>query len=517
MSSPVTIKRALISCWDKNGILKLARALQKNKVEIISSGGTARYLTGHGISVIPVENVTGFPEILNGRVKTLHPAIHAAILAKRTPQHLAQLHELGIEPFDLVVVNLYPFVQNINQKKSLAEMIELIDIGGPAMLRAAAKNYQYVTVLHSPDQYEDFLKVWKENKLQIPVEYNLKLCSELFFHTSYYDSQISEYLSSVKLSEKLPQRISRFYMKMTDLRYGENPHQDAAIYRQPDQKVQNRKIIQLAGKEMSYNNYVDVISAAALVEEFSDPMVAVVKHTNPCGAAIAEDLAMAFVNARAGDPASAFGGIVAANREIDEKTAKLIHETFFECIIAPDFSEAALAVLKTKKNLRLLKKTDSLTQAGLEFRYLPVGLLAQEPDRVSLDPQKLLSVTRRIPDAEEEKDLFFAWKIAKHVKSNAIVFAAKGKILGVGAGQMSRVDSVKLARLKAEEAGHKLKGAVMASDAFFPFRDGIDTAARAGITAVIQPGGSVRDQEVIDAANEHNISMIFTNIRHFKH
>ncbi len=517
MATPITIKRALISCWDKSGIAELAEALQKNGVEIISSGGTARHLNVHGIPVTPVENVTGFPEILNGRVKTLHPGIHAAILSKRIPGHMTQLKKLGIDPVDLVIVNLYPFIQNMDQQKTLAEMIELIDIGGPAMLRAAAKNYEFVTVLHHPGQYEEFLSVWEKNGWKIPEDYNFKLCSELFFYTSYYDSQIADYLTAVTPGQKLPERISRFYIKTTDLRYGENPHQAAAVYNPPGQKLENAKIKQLWGKEMSFNNYVDVLSAAAVVEEFTEPAVTVVKHTNPCGAAIADDIATAFLHARAGDPVSAFGGIVGANREIDEKTAQLIHENFFECIIAPDFSEAALAILKGKKNLRLLKKMVPLSQNAIELKYLSIGLLAQEPDSISLDRQKLKSVGERQPAENEEADLFFSWKIAKHVKSNAIIFAAKGRILGVGAGQMSRVDSVKIARFKAEESGHDLQGAVMASDAFFPFRDGVDEAAKAGITAIIQPGGSVRDQEVIDAVNEYNMSMIFTNIRHFKH
>lgn len=517
MSELIIIKRALMSCWDKSGLLELAKALQEEHIEIISSGGTADYLAKSGLTVTPVEKVTGFREILDGRVKTLHPHIHAAILARRDKNHLAQLAELGIDPIDLVVVNLYPFVEGLPENRTLSEMIELIDIGGPTMLRAAAKNYENVIALHHPDQYKEFLDIWKKNGFKIPRDFSLRLASDLFFATSYYDSRITGYLDSFQKTGNLPRRISHFYIKRNDLRYGENPHQRAAVYNMPDGVGDKNEIEILWGKEMSYNNYVDSVAAGAVVEEFPEPCVAIVKHTNPCGAAIAEDLMTAFRSARAGDPVSAFGGIIAANRTIDEETARIITETFFECIIAPGYSESALNTLKTKKNLRIIKKNYSMQNSRLEFKLLPIGVLAQDADNISCNPEDLRDVTRRRPDEAEERDLIFGWKMVKHVKSNAIIFVKDRMLVGVGAGQMSRVDSVKLAGMKAREAGHSLQGAVMASDAFFPFRDGIDEAARLGIRAVIEPGGSVRDQEVIDACNEHDMAMKFTSIRHFKH
>ncbi len=517
MSESFTLQRALISCWDKSGLPELAKALREKDVEIVSSGGTSEFLKKAGVEVTPVEEITGFPEILDGRVKTLHPHIHAAILARRDEKHLHQLKELGISPIDLVVVNLYPFVQNLSEAKSVADMIELIDIGGPTMLRAAAKNHDDVAVLHHPGQYAEFIEVWKNNRFKIPRDYSRNLASELFFHTSYYDSKIAMFLASQMSDSDFPQQFAQFYSKRKDLRYGENPHQRAAIYDSVTDDITKGALDVLWGKEMSYNNYVDIVAAGAIVEEFTEPAVAVVKHTNPCGAAVSDELADAFRYARSGDPVSAYGGIVASNRTLDEKTAALIVETFFECVIAPGYTESALNILKGKKNLRIIRKNTSLQKIKREFKLLPVGLLAQDADNMLYDSDKMVTVTDRKPDSQEEADLLFAWKIVKHVKSNAIVFARDNRLLGVGAGQMSRVDSVRIAGMKAKEAGHQLQGAVMASDAFFPFRDGIDEAARLGIRAVIQPGGSVRDQEVIDACNENNITMKFTGIRHFKH
>jgi len=519
MSKNIIIKRALLSCWDKTALAELANQLVQQDVQIISSGGTAAFLSEQGIAVTKIEEITGFKEILDGRVKTLHPFIHAAILAKRTKDHLRQLQENGIVPIDLVVVNLYPFVDFLDQAKPLTEMIELIDIGGPAMLRAAAKNYSHVTVLHHPDQYRTFLETWKRNSYSIPIEFNLRLAADTFFHTSFYDAQINRFFDSLGEQEQTPTRFTHFYQKYQDLRYGENPHQKAAFYFPADHSRKKVPIIeQLWGKEMSYNNYLDITAAAAVVTEFTEPAVTIVKHTNPCGAATDSRLVSAFDKALAGDPLSAFGGIVAANREIDQEVAEHIQQTFFECVLARDYTPEALSILKSKKNLRILKSDLLLKKSeSWDFRYLPAGMLAQKPDLLSYEENKLRSVGAQEPTPEEKRDLIFAWKIVQHVKSNAIVIAKDLKIVGVGAGQMSRVDSVKIACRKAKENGHDLQGAVMASDAFFPFRDGLDEAAAAGITAVIQPGGSVRDQEVIEAARQHKISMLFTGIRHFKH
>lgn len=516
----ITIERALFSCWDKSGIAALAAELWKRGVEIVSSGGTAEQLLRHNIPVLKVEEMTGFPEILDGRVKTLHPFIHGAILARRTPEHLSQLKKNGILPIDLLVVNLYPFLdREKKQDHTVSQMIELIDIGGPAMLRAAAKNYRHVIALHKPDQYQAFLEVWRKNNRRVPVEYARQWAADAFFYTAYYDSRVAAYLDGQSQQEKLPSRFSRFYIKRQNLRYGENPHQAAALYSEFDSgKSEENEMIQLWGKQMSYNNYVDVEAAYGLVSQFEAPVAAIIKHTNPCGAASDQTVARAFRRALAGDPVSAFGGIVAVNRPVDEETAGLIRQSFYECVIAPDFQDNALGLLKKKKNLRILKKKTSLGLSGdLEFTYLAAGLLVQQADLVDYEYDKLQTTGAREPSDAEKRDLFFAWKVVKHIKSNAIVFVRDLQVLGVGAGQMSRVDAVKLAGLKAREAGHNLKGAVMASDAFFPFRDAIDVAAGAGITAVIQPGGSVRDQQVIQAATEHGMAMLLTAMRHFKH
>jgi phosphoribosylaminoimidazolecarboxamide formyltransferase/IMP cyclohydrolase len=520
MSNYITIKKALISCWDKTGLLEIGNILYQNGIEIISTDGTAKFFIDHHIPVTKVEDVTGFKTILDGRVKSLHPLIHGAILAKRTPEHLHQLKENGIEPIDLVIINLYPFIDRLHKDKSdLKQMVELIDIGGPAMLRAAAKNFENVVVLHHPGEYKEFIKTWNENNHIIPISYSQKKAADIFFYTAFYDSQISSYLDSQISNHSLPPRFSHFYIKEKDLRYGENPHQNAALYEFFYNNRETKSTIeQLWGKEMSYNNYVDASAAAMLVHEFQEPAIGIIKHTNPCGMAVDKKLAYAFQKALAGDPVSAYGGIIASNRTIDEKTAALIGKTFFECIIATDFSPEALKILQEKKNLRLLKMDFSLLDfQDFEYRFLPIGLLSQHQDKMIMDKKVLRIVSAREPDAQETKDLIFAWKVVKHVKSNAIVYAKNGQVVGVGAGQMSRVDSVKLAGQKAQQFGHELKGAVMASDAFFPFRDGVDEAARTGISAVIQPGGSKRDKEVCEAIDENNMAMLFTGIRHFKH
>jgi phosphoribosylaminoimidazolecarboxamide formyltransferase/IMP cyclohydrolase len=520
MSKYIIIKKALISCWDKTGLLEIGNKLYQHGIEIISTGGTAKFFIDNNIPVTKVEDVTGFKTILDGRVKSLHPLIHGAILARRTPEHLLQLKESGIEPIDLVIINLYPFIDRLQSGKSdLMQMVEFIDIGGPAMLRAAAKNFENVVTLHHPGQYQKFLKTWEENNYTIPISSSQKNAADTFFYTAYYDSQISSYLDSQISSNSLPSRFSQFYIKEKDLRYGENPHQNAALYKSFNNYSEAKSIIeQLWGKEMSYNNYVDTNAAALLVYEFQEPAVGIIKHTNPCGMAVDKKLTHAFQKALAGDPVSAYGGIIASNRAIDKETAVLIGKTFFECVIATDFNPQALEVLQKRKNLRLLKIIFSLLDfQDFEYRFLPVGLLSQEQDKLTLDKKVLRVVSTREPDAQERKDLLFAWKVVKHVKSNAIVYAKNGQVVGVGAGQMSRVDSVRLAGQKARQFKHELKGAVMASDAFFPFRDGVDEAAKMGITAVIQPGGSIRDKEVCEAVDENNMAMLFTGFRHFKH
>jgi phosphoribosylaminoimidazolecarboxamide formyltransferase/IMP cyclohydrolase len=519
MKENVKIKWALISCWDKKDLMKLVQPLSENGVEIISSGGTADFLKNHGINVVPVETVTGFKEVLDGRVKTLHPAIHAGLLAKRTPSHLKQLEENGIKPIDLLIVNLYPFLEMSGEKKSREEMIEYIDIGGPAMLRAAAKNYEYVTTLHHPKQYQAFLEVLIQNNYEVPKFIREKLASDVFFYTAFYDSQISRYLDDLNTENTMPERISQFYQKKQDLRYGENPHQAGALYKSWSVGRDDVEAIeQLWGKEMSFNNYVDVTAALSLTLEFNEPSIAIIKHTNPCGFASDTKLSEAFIKAREGDPVSAFGGIVASNKPLDSETAKEISETFFECVIAPDFHPDAVDILQSKKNLRMLKANlETFASVLFDYKFLPFGMLSQQADTGKEPEVTFLSVGSRKPSDNEKNDLIFAWKVVKHVKSNAIVYAKSRQILGVGAGQMSRVDSVRLAAQKALAFGHDLTGAVMASDAFFPFRDGIDEAAKYGITAVIQPGGSVRDDEVLEAANEKSMAMLHTMIRHFKH
>lgn len=505
-------KRALISVSNKEGVIEFARGLERLGYEIISTGGTFQVLQEAGVKVTKVAGVTGFPEILDGRVKTLHPAIHGGILARRTPDHLHQLEENNITPIDIVAVNLYPFRETVSRPGvTLEEAIENIDIGGPAMVRAAAKNHQNVIVVVKPANYASVLKEL-ESKGDLAPEFRLRLAMEAFSHTAAYDAMISSYLAGL-LNVQFPDVLSLAGEKVYELRYGENPHQKAAFYRQALAGTGLPNARQLNGKELSYNNIIDTEAAWALVREFDEPACVIIKHTNPCGTALGSSLAEAYERAFAADPVSAFGGIIALNRKVDVETALKITGPFMEVVIAPDYDAEALEILRTKKNLRVL----SLPLAGaadLQVKSVEGGFVVQEMDRHRLRTEDLTVVTARQPSGEELRELFFAWKVVKHVKSNAIVVAKDGMTLGVGAGQMNRVGA---ARLALEQAGEKAAGAVLASDAFFPFKDTVELAARYGITAIIQPGGSIRDEESIEECNRHGIAMVFTGIRHFKH
>ncbi len=513
-------KRALISVSDKRGVVDFARSLVELGYEIISSSGTARVLKENGIPVIEVSEITGFPEIMGGRVKTLHPKIHGGLLAVRdNPEYMKQLEEQEIEPIDIVAINLYPFEETVKKGADLDEIIENIDIGGPAMVRASAKNHKFVTIIVDPDDYDFVLYELKE-KGNTSLETRRKLALKAFRHTAFYDSVISEVLNEkLGINEKFPDELSIPVRKRETLRYGENPHQEAAIYISPVEyrglSIAESKV--LHGKEMSYNNYLDVEAAVNLVKEFEDTTCVIVKHNNPCGVAISDTQEKAYREALSRDPKSAFGGIVAFNKPLELNTAKALTEIFLEVVIAPDFEEDALNYLKEKKkNLRLVKIENFYKKPeGLDYRRISGGLLVQERDLQLY--KKWEVVTEREPTPEEVEDLLFAWKVVKHVKSNSVVIAKNRATVGIGPGQTSRVDSLETAVKKAKEFGFSTEGAVLASEAFFPFRDSVDEAAKHGIKAIIQPGGSIRDPEVIQAANEHGIAMIFTGMRHFKH
>ena len=510
----MTIKRALISVSDKTGIVEFAKKLEKNGIDIISTGGTFRALKEAGVSVIPVSDVTGFPEMMDGRVKTLHPKIHGGILALRdNPGHLKAMEENGIIGIDLVVVNLYPFQETIKKPNvTREEAIENIDIGGPSMIRAGAKNYKYVTVVVDPTQYDDIIARIEGNTLT--EEFRLSLAQKAFLHTAIYDSAIANYLSKEIDGDLFPSIFSPSYIKKQDLRYGENPHQKAAFYVNSQMSGGMAGAKQLHGKELSYNNIVDMEAAWNLVQEWKDEAACViVKHTNPCGAALGENAEDAFTRAFEADSKSAFGGIVAMNRPCDKAAAEKMKPIFFEVIIAPSFTEEALALLSEKKNIRLIEVKPT-EEKEWQLHKISGGLLIQTADDITETKNDWTCVTKRQPTEEEWKALAFAWKVVKHVKSNAIVLTGEKVTYGVGAGQMNRVGAAEIA---IAEAGEKCHGAVMSSDAFFPFGDTIEAAGKAGITAVIQPGGSIRDQESIDMANKYGIAMIFTGHRHFKH
>ena len=513
--TPLLIKRALISVSDKKGIIEFVKALREFGVEIISTGGTYTALNNAGIEVRSVSDVTGFPEILDGRVKTLHPTIHAGILAVMdNPAHRDQLQKHHIEPIDLVIVNLYPFEKTIAAEQvKLDEAIEQIDIGGPAMVRSSAKNFRHTAVVVNPDLYGVVLEEMREHQGAISIQMRFNLACRAFQHTAHYDSVIASYLAGLTPQKTLPDSITISLQKEQPMRYGENPHQAAALYGSFGTHFQK-----LHGKELSYNNILDINAAALLCAEFNDPTTVIVKHNNPCGVATEPILLDAYRNAFATDPKSAYGGIVCVNRPLDRATAEAINEIFTEVIIAPEYEHGVLEFLTKKRDRRLMRQTSNLRKFWeLDIRKVVGGVLVQEPDHHRIHTSDLRIVTKRPPTDEEMQSLLFAWRITKHVKSNAIVYTKGERTIGIGAGQMSRVDSSKIAAMKAAEAGLQLQGCVVASDAFFPFPDGLLEAVRVGATALIQPGGSVHDEDVINAANDHDVAMVFTGIRHFRH
>jgi phosphoribosylaminoimidazolecarboxamide formyltransferase/IMP cyclohydrolase len=514
---PVVIRRALVSVTDKSGIVDFCRALSESGVEIVSTGGTAKVLTDAGVHVVPIDDLTGFPEMMDGRVKTLHPRVHGGLLARRSvPEHMAAAEEHGIGMIDLVVVNLYAFEATVAKEDvTLEDAIENIDIGGPSMLRSAAKNFESVTVVTDPADYDTVLSEMRDNGGATLYETRKRLAIEVFRKTSAYDDAIFAYLTG---GESLPTDIRFFLTKIQDLRYGENPHQNAAFYRYRDAPEHTlARAQQLHGKELSYNNILDTEAAWTAVREFDDPACVIVKHMNPCGTAIDADLVAAYDRAYESDPLSAFGGVMAFNRPVPIGVAEHIAENqqFVEVMIAPEFEPAALALLQEKKNIRLLRTGGQRAVGGrYEGRGVEGGMLVQTVDTVGEDLSNFKVVTKRQPTNEELEQLVFAWKVCKSVKSNAILLARDFASVGVGAGQMSRVDS---ARIAVEKAGERSNGAVCASDAFMPFSDSLEVVAAAGVTAVIQPGGSVRDEEVIAKADELGVAMVFTGHRHFRH
>lgn len=527
--------KALLSVSDKTGIVEFAQALHAMGIQLLSTGGTAKLLADKGLPVTEVAEVTQFPEMLDGRVKTLHPKVHGGLLARRDlPEHMAALKEHGIETIDLLVVNLYPFEATVVKEGcTLADAIENIDIGGPAMVRSAAKNWKDVGVVTAADQYEKVLAELKANgKLSNKLRFELSVAA--FNRISQYDGAISNYLSSVKFEEEklseeyvparaeFPGQFNEQYVKVQDLRYGENSHQQAAWYRDLAPAAGSLATgVQLQGKELSYNNIADADAAWECVKSFEVPACVIIKHANPCGVAIGANPFEAYSKAFQTDPTSAFGGIIAFNRPVDKAAAEAVSKQFVEVLMAPDFTAEALEIFKAKVNVRLMKialpENYGAVRNALETKRVGSGLLLQSADNHELQLADLKVVTIKQPTPEELNDLLFAWKVAKFVKSNAIVFCKNGMTMGVGAGQMSRLDSARIASIKAEAAKLSLQNTVVASDAFFPFRDGLDVVVDAGATCVAQPGGSMRDQEVIDAANERGVAMVFTGVRHFRH
>ncbi|CAM3140214.1 bifunctional phosphoribosylaminoimidazolecarboxamide formyltransferase/IMP cyclohydrolase [Vibrio mytili] len=530
MNNARPIRRALISVSDKTGIVEFAQALAERGVDILSTGGTARLLAEQGIAVTEVSDYTGFPEMMDGRVKTLHPKVHGGVLGRRG-QDDDVMEKHGINPIDMVVVNLYPFAETVAKDScTLADAVENIDIGGPTMVRSAAKNHKDVTIVVNAHDYDRVIAEMDSNDKSLTLETRFDLAIAAFEHTASYDGMIANYFGTMVPSygenkegdeeSKFPRTFNQQFEKKQDMRYGENSHQAAAFYVESNpEEASVSTARQIQGKALSYNNIADTDAALECVKEFDEPACVIVKHANPCGVALGKDILEAYNRAYQTDPTSAFGGIIAFNQELDAETAKAIVERqFVEVIIAPSVSAAAVEVVAAKKNVRLLECGEWTTKTtGFDIKRVNGGLLVQDRDQgmVSLDDLKVVS--KRQPTEEELKDALFCWKVAKFVKSNAIVYAKGDMTIGVGAGQMSRVYSAKIAGIKAADEGLEVAGSVMASDAFFPFRDGIDAAAEAGIKCVIQPGGSMRDDEVIAAADEHNMAMIFTGMRHFRH
>lgn len=519
-----TVKRALISVSDKSGIVEFAKALQAQGVQLLSTGGTYKLLKDNSIAVTEVSSYTGFPEMMDGRVKTLHPKVHGGILARRGTDD-AVMAQHGIDAIDMVVVNLYPFEQTVAKEGcSLIDAIENIDIGGPTMVRAAAKNHAAVTIVVNASDYSRVLDEMQANNGATTYATRFDLAIRAYEHTAAYDGAIANYFGRLVPggNEHFPRTFNTQFTKAQDMRYGENPHQNSAFYverNQHEASISTAK--QLQGKELSYNNIADTDAALECVKSFVKPACVIVKHANPCGVAVSLDgIQKAYELAYQTDPESAFGGIIAFNRELDAATAKaIVDRQFVEVIIAPKISAAALEVTKAKTNVRVMEcgEWNATSQPRFDFKRVNGGLLVQDADLGMIGESDLRIVTQRAPTETEIHDLIFAWKVAKFVKSNAIVYAKGRQTIGVGAGQMSRVNSARIAAIKAEHAGFEVKGSVMASDAFFPFRDGIDNAAKVGISAVIQPGGSMRDEETIAAANEHGMAMVFTGMRHFRH
>ncbi|HEV3475277.1 MAG TPA: bifunctional phosphoribosylaminoimidazolecarboxamide formyltransferase/IMP cyclohydrolase [Actinomycetota bacterium] len=510
--SPLPVRRAMVSVWDKEGLVPFARGLNEQGVEIVSTGSTAATIREAGIPVIEVSELTGFPEMMGGRVKTLHPAVHAGILAdKSEPGHLEELSAQGIEPFDLVVVNLYPFERTVTSGAAREEIVEQIDIGGPTLVRAAAKNFGSVAVVVRPDRYDEVLAAIRAGG--ISQELREALAHEAFAHVAAYDAAIAAWFSTWGGEEDLPSSWTSGLERIAPLRYGENPHQRAGLYRSVLSPGPLGGAEVLQGKEMSFNNWLDAEAARALAVSFDEPAAVIIKHNNPCGAAMADGHASAYRAALASDPVSAFGGVVAFNGSVDEEAARAVAEVFTEVVVAPGFDDGALDVFEEKRNLRLLR-APLPGPGGLEVRAIDGGALLQDADAITETRDEMKVVGSREPTDAEWTDLLFAWTVAAGVKSNAIVLASGRATVGVGAGQMSRVDSVDIA---CRKAGDRARGSVMASDAFFPFRDGVDRAAESGVAAVIQPGGSVRDDEIIAAADEHGMAMVLTGRRHFRH
>ena len=520
------IKQALISVSDKTGVLEFARELSALGVKLLSTGGTAKLLADNGLPVTEVADYTGFPEMLDGRVKTLHPKVHGGILARRDfPEHVAALEKHGIPTIDMVVVNLYPFQQTVAKAEcSLEDAIENIDIGGPTMLRSSAKNHKDVTVIVDPSDYAIVLAEMKSNQNVVSYDTKFTLAKKVFAHTAQYDGAITNYLTSLgedkahTTRSAYPQTLNLHFDKVQEMRYGENPHQSAAFYRDlktVDGALANYK--QLQGKELSYNNIADADAAWECVKSFNESACVIVKHANPCGVALGLTPFEAYTKALQTDPTSAFGGIIAFNRELDGKAAEIVAKQFVEVLIAPSFTAEAKAIFAAKQNVRLLEIALGNAVNQYDVKRVGGGLLVQAPDAKNVLQEELRVVSKLQPSPQQMADMMFAWRVAKYVKSNAIVFCGNGMTLGVGAGQMSRIDSARIASIKAQNAGLSLTGSAVASDAFFPFRDGLDVVVDAGATCVIHPGGSMRDQEVIDAADERGVVMVYTGTRHFRH